>query len=425
MKYIMRYMICMLVMMTMILCNLEATELVNENIHQSVKRPVYIEGDNKYSCIYLDREVYHYAKADLGDLRLIDEEGKDVPYYIYNEEAYEQRNKKVYSANIVGTFNKNDREYFDIEVEQEKNKDRWLTYLEISITSSNFASSVIMQGSYDAVAWDAINDGKEMHLYQVASGSQMRFYFNEPVKYSYFRMSMPKQLEEVGINHVLAAFEETQYYLQNYCEEKESVFEINNNNERKITVVTIENSDHLRISKLLFNIRGIFTRSYTLYGVDTTNMTTMLKAGSLYSTDINAKSSDIAINMDRGKIYDTYRVEIENLDDSPLTINQIKEVYYIDKLVFEAKGDRQYMLTYGDGGLDAPQYDIAYYAQDIEQQEQNIATFGEATLLEVQKDELKKEKDYSIILKIIIAITSLLLIVIIISNNKRMGETDK
>ena len=45
------------------------------------ERPIEVAAPGRIS-VRLDREVYEAARADLGDLRILDERGRDVPYVI-------------------------------------------------------------------------------------------------------------------------------------------------------------------------------------------------------------------------------------------------------------------------------------------------------------------------------------------------------
>lgn len=45
-------------------------------------KPVELQGNGKYHTLFLDEDVYRGAKEDLGDLRVIDDKGLFVPFYI-------------------------------------------------------------------------------------------------------------------------------------------------------------------------------------------------------------------------------------------------------------------------------------------------------------------------------------------------------
>jgi len=91
-KYMIKYLTLVLAMMMN--SNVMAETFPTDVKQQKVERAITIEGSNKYSNIFLDEEVYHYAAEDLSDIRIIDDEGKNVPYYIYNAGTLQDSIKK-------------------------------------------------------------------------------------------------------------------------------------------------------------------------------------------------------------------------------------------------------------------------------------------------------------------------------------------
>lgn len=418
MKHILRCL--MTVMLTMMISSqVAAGEIPKAHEKVNISRTINIDGSQKYTNVYLDEEVYQYAGEDLRDVRVIDENGNSIPYYIYNEDTYIYYDQQAYSAKIIEDFVKDDKEYFDIAIEQEENKDHVLCYLEFDITNSNFATSVMMQGSFDGKTWDNLNNGEETQLYKVAAGSQMRFYFDQPVKYSFFRMSMPRQTKQVDICNVNAVYENTEYQLQSFSKDKKSQFKMITDKGEKLSTITIDNKEHLRVRRLILNISGMFNREYTVYGIDSSDMRRKLDCGRLSSTDINAEKSEIAIDVELERVYEGFIIEVANLDDQPLEINEIREVYSIDKLVFEGKQGKCYTLTYGNKELDMPQYDIGHYIEQIEAVEQNNGSLGSVEFTKTVINQPKKEKDHTLLLKVLIGITSMILIIVIISSGRK------
>lgn len=423
MSAILKCLIAVMMMTMMVSSQVIAEDITGNSEKVTVSRTINIDGSNKYVSVYLDEAVYRYTADDLSDIRIIDDKNNYIPYYIYNEKTYIYHDKELYTGSIEERFIKGNKEYYDIAVEQEENRDRILSYLEFEIVGSNFASSVTMQGSYDGNAWEVINNGGEAQLYKVATGSQMRFYFDRPVKYSYFRMSMPRQIEEITISKVNAVFENTAYQLQSLSKDKKSQYEMVTDEEKKLSTITIDNKDRLRVTRFVLNIAGIFNRGYTLYGIDNNGMKIAIDTGTIYSTDISAENSKIPIDVQNDQIFECFIIEIANLDDQPIEVNQIDEIYSIDKLVFEGSKGKQYTLIYGDKTLTMPQYDISHYIEDIEALAHNMGSLGNVELETILTDQPQKQ-EHTLLLSILMGLTSIILIITIVRAGKKQIKNE-
>lgn len=416
----MRRAICLVLLLMIGMSDqLLASEAVDSKTKVEVTRKIELNGKETYSHVYLDEEVYHYAAEDLRDLRVIDDKGQEVPYYLYNEEINATYAKEVYGAKVLDSYVDRDRDFFDIAVEQEENVDRWLSYLAFEVDKANFASEVTIQGSYDGVKWEKVNEGEAIAVYDVATDSHMALHFAEPVKYCFFRLSMPSQTKPISITKVEAVFEKTDYTEQPYLRVKKSSYQINEDSERKTTIVTIDNSDHLRISRFGVSINGLFNRKYMLIGIDDEGYEESLADGNMHNDGLEDEACQIEIRFRPSARYRAYKLKIYNLDDRPLEIKGIEDVYGIDKLVFKTEPESTYTLVYGDHTLALPQYDIAYYKGDIEKEIQNEGLLREVQIKEEVIEEQKKEKDFKLVFEVLIAMTSVILIIVILSANKK------
>lgn len=402
-----------------------ASEKVVSGPKAEVTRKIETNGKEIYSHVFLDEQVYHYAADDLRDLRVIDDKGQDVPYYLYNEEINENCAKEVYGAKVLDSYVDRDRVLFDIAVDQEENVDRWLSYLTFEVDKSNFASEVTIQGSYDGIKWEKVNNGEAMAVYDVATDSQMALHFTNPVKYCFFRLSMPQQTNPIRIIKAEAVYEKTDYTEQTYLKLKKSLYQTAEDSNRKVTTITINNDDHLRINIFKVSVSGVFNREYEVIGVDDQGEEDILVWGDMHSDGIEDETCQIEIEVMPSARYKAYKIEIDNLDDRPLEIKDIEQLYRIDKLVFKTEGERTYTLVYGDHTLTVPQYDITYYKGQIEQEKQNEGILGELQIKKAAIKDQKKEKNFKPIFEVLLAITSILLIIVIIGANKKRIDTSK
>ncbi|WFD11656.1 hypothetical protein [Tepidibacter hydrothermalis] len=60
----------------------------NEDIDDwKFSKEIYYSDHKEYKSIFLDEEIYRYAKDDLSDLRIINNQNEFVPYYVFNKNS--------------------------------------------------------------------------------------------------------------------------------------------------------------------------------------------------------------------------------------------------------------------------------------------------------------------------------------------------
>lgn len=387
---------------------------------KEITRPILLAGESPYKAIYLDEAVYHEAQKGLDDVRIIeDASGEEVPYYLQNSVRLHNQVDETYPMIVVNEFIKDDRSYIEFKKEYiDQQVDQLTTYLTFDISGDNFAVHVSLEGSFDGLNWELINSGKEQEIFRVAAGEQIGFYLEVPVKYTYFRLSTESQttlLYKGATAHYIEESEEE----ARYKKQKELLYERHEEKETKRTILTIDNSDHLRLSEMSLETDGRFKRKYHVKGKADQEVGVTLGEGVIYKSDLDGNlSGETTILLNNAASYDEIEVIIYNYDDQPLEIKSVEGIYEIDKLVFEAKKGCTYSLSYGDEEKSAPYYDIIAYQDVLEKEVQSVVSLGK---VQIQKEETKTsvKRNLTWFYQMIIGLVSILLVVMIIKSGKK------
>lgn len=385
-----------------------------------ITRTIVVKEESKYKAIFLDEEVYRYAKADLSDLRIKEADGTNVPYYIQNKENLVQMQTANYETYIINDFNKKDKRYIEVEVQNTRREvqDILINQLTLEVENDNFAKSIRVEGSYDRLSWESIDGGKESPIYKVEAGEQLEIVLDKVVKYPYFRISFPSHNEKLQINKVYATYTETLYEERQYEKMKQLNFAVEDQLEEGQTIIAIDNSSHLDFSRMRLEVGAQFKRRYEVIGKNKEGEKIPLTNGVIYSSYFQEEVfSDTIIPLEGIGEYIAFEIIIYNQDDEPLKITGIEGSYNIDKLVFQGEPNESYQLTYGDESLHAPKYDIEDYRKNIEKEVQEVCVLG---VLNKEIQEEKKAINYSLIYKVLLGVVSIVLIgVIMRSLNKK------
>ena len=365
------------------------------------KEILNIDSDG-YKEFFIDKDVYRESKENLSDIRIINQEGEFIPYYIASgEDNLNLREKNSYDGQNILNFYKEDNYHMDFKLINDKeNKDFLTNKLKFNISSKdNFAKHIKVYGSYDNIEWDYI---KNDSIYNISGGShKVEVKFDDILKYSYYRIIVIDNVEEIQIKDLIAVNVEEDYKKIDYTSSTDIEYEVVSKN--KETIVYIKNDDRLRIYKVGVETDDVFHREATIYGENF-----------IVSGMISDKNTSLIVHPNY--INDEeLRLIIRDNDDKPIDIKNIEVDYFIDKVVFEANKNDKYYLIYGDENASKPSYDIVYKKDDIEDIDSVILS---DTFIEQESKEISNI-DKKLILNAVIIIISFSLIGIILKNIKR------
>lgn len=374
---------------------------------------IRVQGDHRYQAVMLDEEIYRNALPRLGDLRIVDDRGGFVPYYVENSYSYENRDKVVYGSTQIDTFNERNFSVVDFKVTPLKdNADILGNSLALSIPDRNFAKNVEVYGSYDGVEWQFVTSSG---IYKVDNLERTEVALNNLLKYRFYRVKIPNNLENIHIDRLQVVYENIRKERNSFLKRTELTYEIKN--EDKITVITVRNANHLKIGRIYLNAEeGNFNRHFDVMVKTGDQVTDSVRSGEIYNLrfkDLNLSNTAIDFGI-RPVSGETLQIRIMNKDDRPLNIKGITADYYLDKLVFEAVKGAGYSLYYGNPGAVKPSYDMETYREHIEKENQDSCSLAQAVEVKAGAP-LKKQGmiDFKIIFNGVIAAVAILLILLI------------
>jgi Protein of unknown function (DUF3999) len=338
----------------------------------TVERDIEVQGPGP-TAVVLDRDVYDAARADLGDLRVTTaaQPGRLVPYVLDRGAATARRA----TPRVI------DRGFTRGQVETatlDFGARAWKREVGLSLSGDNFRRRVVVEGSDDALRWQALTD--TAYVFAVPGPPAARY---ESVaipenEQRYMRVSVfhgdgdPERLEIRQIWASSAARREgpSRMFVAAMTREEDP--------RRRETLVTLDlGARHqpfraigVGVSDARF-MRGVVVEARRdpprrragdepkpPYWVT-------IGEGSLYRYDDHGHRTE-SLRLDVAGRESHVRLRIRNGDDRPLDIQMVTVTNPVERLLFEASPRKSYRLTYGAAGLGPPTFDLARTMGDVE-----------------------------------------------------------
>jgi hypothetical protein len=349
---------------------------------------IEVSGKNSYKEFYLTKDIYLKSKNNLNDLRIKNEIGDEVPYVIEkNIEISNRIEKKVSIGKIISKKNKETQMETVVKFTPKTKLDDIVGNIIQLKAIDNFYSKYELLGSDNGKNWIYISSGE---LYKTPEKEELRIEFIKK-KYSYYKI-VTALTEKIKYNALVLLLNEKKIdkktniitNLQYKVEEK-----------RNNTIVTIE-SNNLPLQQISLKINDEFKRNYIVRNDK------VYKTGNLFKVG-NREKLDIQFNK---KIsLEQIILEIENGDNKPLMIEKIQGEYLSLKIIFKAKPEEKYILTFGDRELFKPRYDLEEFSEIIKVRD--LVVLGD--LKSIPKMIVPVKKDWTVYYNIFIVVIVILL----------------
>ncbi|WP_373079474.1 hypothetical protein [Fusobacterium varium] len=351
-------------------------------------KEIEVDGNSKYKEFYITEDIYFKSKNDLGDIRILDSTGEEIPYVIEKKDiGYNNIEKTVSVGNIISETTKEEKmETVFKFLPQSELDDVFGNRIEIK-PKRNFYFEYELLGSSNGKNWEYITYGE---IYKTPDRENLLIDFPAE-KYTYYKLITDLSKESNFKGAVLKLYgsekKETETILvklQYQSEEKD-----------KVSIITIK-TNNLPISKVYLKANGEFKRNYSIGNSYYHRTGTIFKVGSKENMEIDLRKISRSEQM---------VLEIKNGDSKSLLINEIQGEYIPAKLMFKAEKNGKYKITFGDENLYKPKYDLEEFSSMIE--ERDLVTVSKMNILE--KEPIQEPKDMSIYYNIFIGLVVLLL----------------
>ena len=353
-------------------------------------KTIKITGKSAYKQFFLTEDIYENSKNNLGDIRIIDKNGKEVPYVIETGKEQEKRSEKIVAkAKIDEVLTKKDKMEFIVKFNSDSSLKDIIGNRLALIASKNFYTEYTLLGSNNGTDWEQITLGE---IYKTPDKSNLTIEFSEK-RYEFYKIVTP--LDKGNI------FSEAILKLSNNEAEKfktiRTKLDYKVEQEGKNTILKIK-SKFLPLKNIVLDVNDEFQRNYAVRSGD-----------NLYAEGIISKvgeKSNLIINLENVPKLSEIIVEIQNGDNSPLKINGVTGNYVPDRIVFRATEGEDYKITFGDESLDKPEYDIAEFADSIKERDEVFV--GKLEKADIKK--VSKPRDYTVYYNVFIGAVVVILI---------------
>jgi Protein of unknown function (DUF3999) len=321
------------------------------------------------TCVALDAGIFAHAAPGLADVRLYragDDGGTETPYAMREAAPVEQQQKEIAPLNLG---HKGAHTTFEATMPAGRYSD-----VELEVTAKDFIATVAVTGAQT----EGGTEGTELGLFTIFDltgqklGRSMVLHLPESdLKYLYFSITGPVKPGDVQGLSVERLPAKRQYV---------TVADTNQVTQKgKETVATFQVPAHVAVERVEFVVGATpanFSRDVTVKaqpvvgpkettdaepGGPVTSSGTLLR---LHATREGHKidEEDLAVGapwVSLGDAGSTWTVTVDNGNDVPLAITDVKLEMEQRTLCFDAAAGASYTLLYGDGALTAPRYDYA------------------------------------------------------------------
>ncbi len=371
------------------------------------------EGTNKYKSLRLTPEVYNNSNPGLSDLRLKNSQGEAVPFFINGSLTSTEVTGHRRGLRQVNSFVKGNDHYLDFALTEDTPKDDDLIITDTLASSivfetdaENFAKVTELYGSYDGLNWKWIQDDT---LYNVSGDYKFAIDFGMPLKFTYYRLKLSNNLEEVSFSKAYLLFSDYQYRKIFFEDKLYPAFTVENNSEQTVLLSGMKN---LRLTEIVIETDSFFKRqvsvadkSFKLY-----NLTF---GGVTYTNTAMPMENYLCRN-------DSLLITIKNFDDKPIQVKQVKVKYLADELVFDGGSSDGFVLEFGeDPQAKPPIYDIQSYKEQVLAEPMDRLSISSVALTTQSQVDKGGAVDLRLVFNIVVVVVAVGLGVILIGKVSR------
>ncbi|HEX4311710.1 MAG TPA: DUF3999 family protein [Acidobacteriaceae bacterium] len=325
------------------------------------------------TCAVLDGGIYAHAAAGLVDVRLYRGTGSDAqetPFVIREAAPVERQQREIAPLNLG---RKGPHTSFTAEMPAGRYSD-----VELNITAKDFIATVAVTGAPNETG----REGTELGLFTIFDltaqklGRSMVLHLPESdLKYLYFSIDgqvKPEDVHGVSVERVSAKQQYVTVADTNQLSQKD-----------KSTIFTLKVPARVPVERIEFAVGdqpAYFSREVTVKAqavpggkpdLDQEPAQAVESSGNLLRLHTvreghKIDEEDLAVGapwtgsgVGFGDAGSTWTLTVDNGDDAPLAITDVKLEMADRRLCFDAAAGAQYTLMYGDAALAAPRYDYA------------------------------------------------------------------
>lgn len=319
--------------------------------------------ENSLYKIPLDPKIKQHMSPDLHDVRIYDSSQKEVPFILLSEPLLKAKQDFIPYEIVSQTHFKNHSEIIIKNPAKDK-----ISNIAFNINNTDAYKYCAIEGSDDMKQWYAVSALQELSLAYNNSytHSYQCIYFPQN-NYLYFKLladdwnTRPLKINFAGYfkNSVIAG-KLNDIYLSKTIQERP---------EEKTTTIQLSFADTQQIDRIDFKIKNprLFMRHARVYIIakEKRKHKIVIHQKTLFEFDL---CSDKALFFDVPHLNEKELfIEIENKDNPPLMIEEIRCSQLAAYLVCDLNAKNSYILKCGNTSLKSPEYDLGSFVTAIPQ----------------------------------------------------------
>jgi hypothetical protein len=325
------------------------------------ERPIAVSSAGQ-ACLALDPAVFAHSAPQLADLRLY-RNGAETPYALHT--AATPSEGKTQTFDLLNKGERQGRVSFDAELPNQPYSD-----LELEILAKNFIATVTVTASRDRDAKSATKLGSftvfDLSRQRLGRSTVLHLPVSD-LPYLHFEIAGPLHPEQITAVQVQRRASATPNYTT-----IATTAQIERKGRQSVAVFTLP--AHVPVDRVFVDAAypAQFSRAATVEVAPATPPTdgstpqTVVTTGNIlrvHSTENGQRIDEERLSLDPPQNYldgpTRWTVTIDNGDDAPLALHQIRLEMLERRLCFDAAPGAAYTLFYGDSALSAPRYDYA------------------------------------------------------------------
>lgn len=321
----------------------------------SKSRGVNVQSPDRQNYFAVDPGIWKSARSDLADLRLYDGQTQ-VPYALVTETGGSSNEESP--ARILNLGKVGDHTEFDLDVRGLNEYGR----VRLDLEAKNFINNARVQGRRDLVERGSTDLGSST-LYDFSNeglGSNFVVKFAQ-ASFPYLHVRLAPGISPRQVRNA---------YVSNYSEIKSAWTQAGNCAQvaggARQTAFSCSLFQGMPVERLAFEVPAgavNFNRTVVVSGEKGNE----LARGSISRVRVSRAgqsvvSEELAVRLNY-RHGDQLQVIIENGDDAPLPVQQVRPLAVERRIYFDPKGKTELTLYYGDRKLSGPSYDYQKFFQ--------------------------------------------------------------
>lgn len=330
--------------------------------HKTTAKIKTVANDGLYKIV-LPPAIRSFSKENLSDFRVFDTKGNEVPYFIIENEKETFSNTfeeySILSKTVVP------KKSSSIVISNPSLTN--INQISLSIANSDVVKTYSISGSDDQKEWFGLSNSQELEDLNSTDKTTVFKTISFPLcSYRFLKIDFDDK-KTLPINILKAGNFNSQVQnnlLQQIIPKSISITQIPN--EKKTQIHLVFDAPQV-INQIAFDITKptLYKRNASIFK----NVTRKIKHKTeTYQENIAnfELSSDTKNTFNISEIFEKeFFIIIENQDNQPLTVSEIKCNQIPVAIIADLKANEKYTVKTGNSNLNAPQYDLSYFKNNI------------------------------------------------------------